>query len=90
MAAIGSNELKISKALHPFKKYDQDEVIAEKIHTGKAVARDESLLVQGVGNLLTNLASCCQPVPGDAIVGYITTSRGISIHRSNCVNMVNL
>jgi GTP pyrophosphokinase len=47
--------------------------------------------VQGVGDLLTNLAQCCRPVPGDAeIVGYITRGRGVTIHRRDCPNVLNL
>jgi GTP diphosphokinase / guanosine-3',5'-bis(diphosphate) 3'-diphosphatase len=46
--------------------------------------------VLGVGDLLTRLASCCHPLPGDDIVGFITRSKGVSIHRKDCPNMVNL
>lgn len=45
--------------------------------------------VLGVGDLLTNLARCCNPVPGDEIVGYVTRSRGISVHRKDCPNVIN-
>ena len=47
--------------------------------------------IQGVGNLLTNLAQCCRPVPGDdAIIGYITRGRGVTIHRRDCPNVLRL
>jgi GTP pyrophosphokinase len=42
------------------------------------------ILVEGVGNLLTRIAACCKPVPGDPIAGYVTQSRGIMIHRNDC------
>jgi len=45
--------------------------------------------VLGVGDLVTNLAQCCHPVPGDRIIGYITRSRGVTIHREDCHNVVN-
>jgi guanosine-3',5'-bis(diphosphate) 3'-pyrophosphohydrolase len=45
--------------------------------------------VMGVGDLMTNIARCCHPVPGDKIVGYITRSRGVTIHRNDCYNVVN-
>ena len=48
-----------------------------------------SVKVMGVGGLLTRLASCCHPLPGDEIVGYITQGRGITVHRKNCLNIVN-
>lgn len=46
--------------------------------------------VRGVGNLLTQIAACCRPVPHDAIVGFITRGKGVSIHRADCGNMLNL
>jgi GTP pyrophosphokinase len=46
--------------------------------------------VEGVGNLLTQLARCCQPVPGDAIAGYLTRGRGVSIHRRDCAALQRL
>ncbi len=45
--------------------------------------------VLGVGDLLTQVAQCCRPVPGDKIVGYVTRSRGVAIHRQDCYNMVH-
>jgi guanosine-3',5'-bis(diphosphate) 3'-pyrophosphohydrolase len=45
--------------------------------------------VLGVGDLLTHIAPCCQPVPGDKIIGFITRGRGITIHRKNCPNILN-
>ena len=53
----------------------------------KRVAADASrFTVEGVGNLLVQLARCCQPVPGDAIIGYLTRSKGVSIHRRSCTS----
>jgi GTP pyrophosphokinase len=45
--------------------------------------------VLGVGNLVTHLAQCCHPVPGDRIIGYITRSRGVTIHRQDCYNVLH-
>jgi GTP pyrophosphokinase len=44
----------------------------------------------GVNNLLTHIANCCKPLPGDRIVGYITRNRGLSVHRKDCVNLHNI
>ncbi len=49
-----------------------------------------AIQVAGVGDLLTRLGECCKPVPGDPIVGYITRGKGITVHRSDCVNVLNL
>lgn len=48
------------------------------------------LYIEGVGNLVTQLAQCCQPVPGDDICGYVTVGRGVTIHRSDCENLLHL
>ncbi len=44
--------------------------------------------IEGVGNLLTHMANCCNPLPGDAIIGYITQGRGVTIHRKDCHNVL--
>ena len=48
-----------------------------------------SINVLGVGDLLTRLANCCHPLPGDKITGYITQGRGITVHRRDCLNIIN-
>jgi len=50
----------------------------------KAASPKAPFVVEGVGNLLSQIARCCQPVPGDPIVGYLTRGRGVSIHRAGC------
>jgi len=57
----------------------------------RAPKRDkDAVIIEGVGNLLTTLARCCQPLPGDAIVGYITRGKGVSIHRADCAAFARL
>ena len=46
--------------------------------------------IQGVDGLMVRYAQCCQPVPGDPVVGYVTRGRGVSIHRADCPNLLML
>ena len=48
------------------------------------------ITVKGVDNLMVRFAKCCNPVPGDDILGYITKGRGVSVHRKDCSNLKNL
>jgi len=48
-----------------------------------------NITVLGAGDMLTNLAQCCNPVPGDEIIGFVTRSRGVSVHRKDCANVIN-
>ena len=56
----------------------------------RSVDQSSRFTVEGVGNLLSQIARCCQPVPGDAILGYLTRGRGVSIHRRNCTSVQRL
>jgi len=49
-----------------------------------------ALSIDGVGNLLTTLARCCQPLPGDPVKGFITRGRGVSVHRADCASLATL
>ncbi|MDD4924382.1 MAG: bifunctional (p)ppGpp synthetase/guanosine-3',5'-bis(diphosphate) 3'-pyrophosphohydrolase [Dehalococcoidales bacterium] len=87
LAAIGYGGITVeSIALKLAAQQEQPRVIPE-IAPLKQVKSEVQVL--GVGELLTNLAHCCNPVPGDDIVGYVTRSRGITIHRRDCFNIIN-
>lgn len=51
---------------------------------------NESVRVEGVGSMLTHMAQCCRPCPGDAVKGFITKSRGVSVHRAECSRLLTL
>lgn len=55
----------------------------QKVHT----ANDKGIKVKGIENIMVRLSKCCNPVPGDVIIGYITRGRGVSIHRVDCINL---
>lgn len=59
-------------------------VVSTPGHASPGVLRDDGVLVVGVGNLLTHLAHCCHPIPGDQIVGFVTRGRGVTVHRADC------
>ena len=91
LAAIGANDYKLSKALGPFKGSQEVVSVADvKIKPPKSRKDRDDFKVNGVGNLLTQMASCCHPIPGERIVGYITAGRGVTVHRHDCNNILDL
>jgi len=68
---------------------DQDPFKKVKKESKSPTSKDD-VSVQGVGNLMTQFARCCKPVPGDEIIGFITINSGISIHKRSCSNILSL
>ncbi len=70
------------KAEDPFKKVKK---------SGKSQKRNkDDIVIQGVGNLLTQFAKCCKPLPGDSVIGFITKGSGVTIHKQDCKNILSL
>lgn len=70
---------------------DRNNNIQLKIVKKPVSTKADDIIVGGVENIVTQIASCCQPIYGDKIIGYITSQgRGIAVHRSDCVNMIHL
>jgi GTP pyrophosphokinase len=95
--AIGRSDINLAQVtavLHELS--DTETSVNERIPLQPKAVHDKSsksksrIIVQGVGNLMTTLANCCKPVPGDEIVGYITQGKGVSIHRKDCRNIINV
>ena len=98
-AAIGSGNARLQQIINYFKQLEDKlkpapeldpQSLVKESNLGKGTAGDNNgITVSGVGNLLTHMAKCCSPVPGDAISGFITQGRGISVHRQDCEQLAN-
>ena len=103
-AGIGGGDIRLnqlinflqSKLLKPSNEEIDEEILKHISNKSANNAQQQKekkkghVVVEGVGNLMHHIARCCQPIPGDDIVGYITQGRGISIHRSDCEQLAEL
>lgn len=103
-AAVGHGGLKEGQVINKLKdEYDKkhkkeitDEKVLESIteikeskHLGGKKSKS-GIVVEGIHDVAVRFSKCCSPVPGDEIVGFVTRGRGVSIHRTDCVNLMNL
>ena len=104
LAAVGHGGLKegqiINKMMESYTKDHKRELTDEEILASVAggevakrpvkIRSKSGIVVKGIHDLAVRFSKCCSPVPGDEIVGFITRGRGVSIHRTDCINMLNL
>jgi GTP diphosphokinase / guanosine-3',5'-bis(diphosphate) 3'-diphosphatase len=84
--------LPVSKIVKHLTISDKEETVEDLFQTSKPTLAptDEAVTVLGLKGLLSNFARCCNPAPGDEIVGYITRGRGATIHRKDCPNVLRI
>ena len=94
LIALGNNDIHVRAIYAALKQKRLVQADEEKPHEVKAVvekpkrsAVSSNIVIEGVHDLVTQTAKCCKPIPGDAIVGYITRNRGISVHKQECRNV---
>ncbi|MFN0100139.1 MAG: RelA/SpoT family protein [Gemmatimonadaceae bacterium] len=97
-ASVGQGDITVTqllKAIHP--ELDETQEAALKpsalerlIDRMRRPGTSRGLRIQGADGLMVRYAQCCQPVPGDKVVGYVTRGRGVSIHRHDCPNLLHL
>ncbi|MGI9310568.1 MAG: RelA/SpoT family protein [bacterium] len=100
LAALGASHFKLSRALAPFRRAtertterptESRKPNAPKLRSKPPRApASGAFSVSGVDNLLTRMAHCCHPIPGDDIIGFVTVGHGVSIHRLDCRNIKRL
>ncbi len=100
LSTVGFGGVPLTKAFSRIKDYyrklnpiESDTNVIEdlvNISSEKITKSNNGIIVKGINNCLVKISHCCNPVPGDDIVGYITKGRGVSVHRADCVNITNI
>jgi GTP pyrophosphokinase len=90
MAAIGYGDINTQQVAAKLIEAEKEEEEPELPEAAPPPPEVSGVTVRGVGDLLTRVAGCCHPLPGDPVVGYVTRGRGITIHRQDCPNILYL
>ena len=102
LAAVGHGGLKegqiVNKLLEEYRKKNKKDVTDENVLEAVSEVKERipqkksksGIVVEGIHDLAVRFSRCCSPVPGDEIVGFVTRGRGVSIHRTDCINVINL
>ena len=90
LAALGRGDVSVPQLAGALQPYLPKPAPPAPRHARRRRKRSGDVRISGIGDLLTQIAQCCKPLPNDPIVGYITRGRGVSIHRADCRNVLNL
>ena len=90
MVAIGAGDVRLNQMLNFVSDRTEDEPVIRFKAPSKVTGDKNGIVVDGVGSLMSHVAKCCRPVPGDQIIGYITQGRGIGVHKDDCDAFNNL
>ena len=91
--ALGAGDLtsaSIATALQNIRGTEQPDSLRPRRGSRRKKKSDAAIAISGIGDLMSNFARCCRPVPPESVVGYITQGRGVSIHRADCGNFLGL
>ncbi|MGO2012164.1 MAG: GTP diphosphokinase [Pseudoalteromonas sp.] len=84
MVAIGAGDVRLNQLLNFITDRHENEPVIRFKNPTKMSGDKNGIVVDGVGSLMSHVAKCCRPVPGEPIIGYITQGRGIAVHRDDC------
>ncbi len=103
LAAVGRGGLRegqiINKLLEEYERKNKRDITDEEVIESisgvildrrSGVGKKGGIVVQGIDDVAVHFSKCCSPVPGDEIVGFVTRGRGVSLHRTDCINIINL
>jgi len=89
LLSLGTGEITPQQFIERFKKELKKEIIVTLAETEKNKLV-EGLEISGLDNIMIRIAECCNPIPGDEVMGYVSKGRGIVVHRRNCPNLIHL
>ena len=88
LAAIGYGDINVHQISSRLLDVETEETLPEEGRPSDLPSEARGVTVTGVGGLLTRIGGCCNPLPGDEIIGYVTRGQGVTIHRSDCGNVL--
>lgn len=97
LAAIGAGDVRLQQVVNALKPASESSTEAlekllqrKRVEKGRGLGKQSDVQVEGIGNLLMSFAKCCHPLPGEAIMGFVTQGRGVSVHRQGCEQLQHL